>query len=96
MLDESKYYAHASEPRDSVTRSLFDFYCPVEEEFPCLTVERAGWECPGDFRSRSRRHENDGFASFGLERPRSSWDPPRARLGIIQDMPLGGAATLVG
>jgi len=34
--DERKYHAHVSEPRGSVTRSLFDFYCPVGEESPCL------------------------------------------------------------
>ena len=35
-LDEIKWHAHVSKPRGSVTRSLFDFYCPVGEESPCL------------------------------------------------------------
>ena len=35
-LDESKYYAHVSESRGSVTPPSFDFYCPVGGEFPCL------------------------------------------------------------
>jgi len=31
-LDEIKWHAHVSEPRGSVTRSLFDFHRPVGEE----------------------------------------------------------------
>ena len=41
-LDESKFYTHVSEPRGSITRSLFDFYCPVGEEPPCLIRRLSG------------------------------------------------------
>ena len=37
VLDQSKRYARANKPRGRATRSLFSFYCPVEEEFSCLT-----------------------------------------------------------
>jgi len=36
-LDESKCHAHVSEPRGSAPHSLYDFYCPVGEEFSCIT-----------------------------------------------------------
>ena len=71
MSDESEYYAHANKPRGSITRSLLDFYCPVGEEFSCLTVEfdavdndRRGARCLGVSRFQ-KRHKNDGFASSG-------------------------------
>ena len=65
MLDESKYYARVDEPKGSITRPLFDFYCLVGEEFSCLIVEfdavdndhrePVAWEFPGSFCSHSRR-----------------------------------------
>jgi len=81
-LDKSKCHAHVSEPRGSVTRPLFDFYCPVGEEFPCLirrlssefnaVDDDQGASCLGVSGQRlqpfQKRHEDDGFSSSGRER----------------------------
>lgn len=81
-LDKIKHYAHVSQPRRGVPRSLFDFYGPVGEELPCLirrlssqldaVDDDQGASCLAASGKRlqpfQKRHENHGLAGPGWER----------------------------